>query len=224
MIEAAAAYPGALIQRLAARTRGGEVVVSLLAGPGRHRVQQTLDSFVNCCNDIAQVGRFLVVDVGLSAQDRAVLSESYGFLEFAPPTPGGGPGAYLAHIRAQIDARFWLRLGQGWRFFAPDDLVTRLTAVLDAEPEVFQVAINLGDAVELTGASPAEPAVRRAPDAGRYLLTDGVAHGPAMFDTARLDRAGGVVGTDADPLAELGRRANAAGLRTASLDEVLCIT
>jgi hypothetical protein len=39
-----------------------------------------------------------------------------------------------------------------------------------------------------------------------------------MFDTTRLDRAGGL-----DPIAELGQRAAAAGLRTASLDEVLCI-
>jgi len=69
--------------------------------------------------------------------------------------------------------------------------------------------------------------VRRAPDAGRYVLTDAVAHGPAMFDTGRLDRAGGIddVGaTDPEPLAGLGRRAAAAGLGTASLDEVLCVT
>jgi hypothetical protein len=44
-----------------------------------------------------------------------------------------------------------------------------------------------------------------------------------MFDTARLDRAGGVDPTDPDPIAELGRRATATGLRTASLDEILCI-
>jgi hypothetical protein len=44
-----------------------------------------------------------------------------------------------------------------------------------------------------------------------------------MFETARLDGAGGVDGADGDPLAELGRRAAAAGLRSASLDEVLCI-
>ena len=95
--------------------------------------------------------------------------------------------------------------------------------MLEAEPQVFQVGINFADAVKLTGACAAEQAVRRAPDAGRYVLTDAVASGPAMFDTARLDRAGGVDGTDPDPIAELGRRAAAAGLHTASLDEVLCI-
>jgi hypothetical protein len=80
------------------------------------------------------------------------------------------------------------------------------------------------DAVKLTGASAAEKVVRHAPDAGRYLITDVVASGPAMFDTARLDRAGGVHNTGPDPLAELGRPAAGAALRTASLDEVLCIS
>jgi len=62
------------------------------------------------------------------------------------------------------------------------------------------------------------------PGTGRYLLTDVIASGPAMFETTRLDHVGGVRGTDPDPIAELRRRAAAAGLKTASLDEVLCIT
>jgi hypothetical protein len=50
---------------------------------------------------------------------------------------------------------------------------------------VLQVGINFEDAVKLTGASAAKEAVRRAPDAGRNLLTEAMASGPAMFDTAR---------------------------------------
>jgi hypothetical protein len=45
-----------------------------------------------------------------------------------------------------------------------------------------------------------------------------------MIETARLALAGGVCGTDPDPITELARSAAAAGLQTASLDEVLCIT
>jgi hypothetical protein len=75
---------------------------------------------------------------------------------------------------------------------------------------VFQVAINLAGAITLTGASAPEDAVRRTPDAGRYVLLDGVAAGPAMFDIGRLDQA--------DRLSR-----PAAGPQTASLDEVLCV-
>jgi glycosyltransferase involved in cell wall biosynthesis len=220
MIEAASSYPDALVGNLIAGPHDAEVTVTLVAGPDQAATEQTLNSFLHCCTDISRVGRVVVVDGGLSAQDRATLRERYGFLDFADC----GPGAHLAQIREQVGGRFWLHLGRGWRFFAPEDFITRLSAVLDAEAQVFQVGINFADAVKLTGACAAEQAVRRTPDAGRYVLSDAVASGPAMFDTTRLDRAGGIAGTDADPIANLGRRASAAGLQTATLDEVLCVT
>ncbi len=219
MIDAASGDPDkTLLQSLRdAATGDPEVVVSLIAGPDRAGTELTLNSFLRCCTDVTRVGHFLVIDAGLSAQDRALLRDHYGFLEFAQTD------THLGQIRTQIDGRFWLHLGQGWQFFAPENLITRLTSVLEAEHQVFQVGINFADAVKLTGASATEDAVRRTPDAGRYVLTDAPACGPAMFDTTRLDRFGGIQGTDHDPIAGLGRRAPAAGLRTATLDEVLCI-
>jgi len=224
MLEAASPYPQALVQSLAADPGQAEVTVSLIAGPDREATEQTINSFLNCCLDVSRVGRFLVLDTGLSTPDRTKLRKRYGFLEFARRRSSDKPAPQLGQLRAQIDGRFWLHLGEGWRFFAPENFITRLTAVLDAEPQVFQVGINFEDAVKLTGASAAEEAVRRAPDAGRYLLTEAVATGPAMFDTARLDRARGVQNSDPDPPAQRGRPAAGAGLRTASLDEVLCIS
>jgi hypothetical protein len=224
MIEAAAPYPEALVQSLAAGPGEAEVTVSLIAGPDRQTTEQTINSFLNCCLDVSRVGRFLVLDTGLSAPDRAKLQQHYGFLEFADCGPGHKPAAQLAQLRTQIHGRLWLHLGEGWRLFAPENYITRLSAVLDAEPQVSQVGINVADAVKLTGASAAEHAVRRAPDAGRYLLTEAPARGPAMFDTARLDRALGVHNSNPDPPAQPGRPAPSAGLRTASLDEVLCIS
>jgi hypothetical protein len=195
MIETASSYPAALARCLVAGPREAEVVVSLVAGPDRASTEHTLNSFLNCCLDVSRVGRFLVLDAGVSAQDRATLVERYGFLEFCPSGPDDGPSAHLAHIRTQLHEPFWRHLGAGWRFFAPENFITRLTAVLQAEAHVFQVGINFADAVKLTGACAAEQAVHRAPDAGRYVLTQEAAYGPAMFDTARLDRAGGVSGT-----------------------------
>ncbi|UQX10580.1 hypothetical protein [Candidatus Mycobacterium methanotrophicum] len=211
MIEAAEPYPDALAQSLAAGPGEAEVTVSLIAGPDRQTTEQTINSFLTCCLDVSRVGRFLVLDAGLSAPDRALLQQRYGFLEFADCGPGDRPAAQLAQLRPQINGRFWLHLGESWRFFAPENYITRLSAVLDAEPQVFQVGINFADAAKLTGASAAEQAIRRAPDAGRYLLTKAPATGPAMFDTARLDRAVRV-------------QESRAGLQTASLDEVLCIS
>jgi tetratricopeptide (TPR) repeat protein len=223
MLEAASSYPDALVRNLIAGPRDGEVTVTLVAGPDRADTEQTLNSFLHCCTDLARAGRFLVIDAGLSAQDRTMLHERYPFLEFAD-LKADGLGTHLVQLRSQVHRRFWLHLGRGWRFFAPENLISRLTAVLDAEPRVFQVGINFGDAVKLTGTCATEEAVRRAPDTGRYMLTDVAASGPAMFDIERLDRAGGFDDIEIDAIAELSRLATAAGLQTASLDEVLCIS
>jgi glycosyltransferase involved in cell wall biosynthesis len=224
MFVAATFYPEALVQRLVAGPGEAKVVVSLVAGPDRETTEHAINSFLNCCLDLSLwFGRFLVVDAGLSAPDRALLRERYGFLEFVDCSPGDAPATQLARLRAQIQGRFWLHLGQGWQFFAPENFITRMIAVLESEPQVFQVGINLADAVKLTGVCAAEPEVRRSPDAGRYVLAEAVASGPAMFHTARLDRAGSIGGSDPDPIAELGWRAAVVGLQTASLDEVLCI-
>ena len=148
MLEAASSYPDALVQRLAAGP-GAKVVVSLVAGPDRETTEQAINSFLNCCLDLSLwFGRFLVVDAGLSAPDRALLRERYGFLEFVDCSPGDGPATQLAQLRAQIQGRFWLHLGQGWQFFAPESFITRLIAVLESEPQVFQVGINFADAVK----------------------------------------------------------------------------
>jgi hypothetical protein len=209
MAEAALSYPDTLVPALINGSGESDVTVSLVAGPDRAVAERTLNSFLRCCLDMSRIGRFLVIDAGLSVRDRAILGERYGFLEF------GDPG--------RVNARFWLHLGQGWRFFAPEKLITRLTAVLEEEPQVCQVGVNFADAVTLTGSCAAEAVVRRTPGAGRYVLTDVMAGGPAMFDTTRLDEAGGPIAVTAEPAVALRQRMITNGLRTASLDEVLCV-
>jgi hypothetical protein len=217
MLEAASSYPDVLARNLIAGPSDAEVTVSLITGADRAGTEQTLNSFLHCCTDVARVGRFVIIDTGLPDHDRALLHERYPFLEFADYAPG-------SYLRDHIHGRYWLHLGHGGQFFAPEKLITRLIAVLDAEPQVFQVGINLADAVGLTGVSAPEQAVRRTSDAGRYVLAQTVASGPSMFDTARLAQAGGARGSGADPNTELAQGAAAAGLHTATLDEVLCIT
>lgn len=204
LLKAAVAYPQEVIGDLASGTRDAEVTVSLIAGADRIATELTLNSFLHCCTDLPRVGRFLVADAGLSADDRATLAGQYKFLEFIDCGTFDTPQVLLATIRAQVGGRFWLHLGQGWQFFVPENLITRLTGVLDAEPQVAQVCVNLGDPDTVTGDCATGESVRHASDGGRYVLVDGAAAGPAMFDTERLDRSG------AEPAA-------------ASLDEVLCV-
>jgi hypothetical protein len=197
MLEATSLYPEALVRSLIDGPRDADVTVSLIAGPDWPATAATLNSFLHCCTDVAKVGRFLVFDDGQTPGDRTILRQRYPFLEFVECADG-------AELREHIRGRYWLHLDQGWRFFAPDKYLARLTAIINAEPEVVQVGINLADATSLKGVSAPETTVRRTPDGGRYVLTGVMAEGPAMYDTGRLDQGGALA-------------------VTATLDEVLCI-
>jgi hypothetical protein len=197
MLEATSLYPETVVRSLIDGPRVADVTVSLIAGPNWPTTAATLNSFLHCCADVAKVGRVLVFDHGQTPGDRTILRERYSFLEFVECAEG-------AELRDHIHGRYWLDLDQGWRFFAPENYITRLTAILDAEPEVFQVGINLNDASSLGGVSAPETSVRRTPDGSRYVLTGAMADGPAMYDTERLDQAASL---DV----------------AATLDEVLCV-
>jgi hypothetical protein len=197
MLEATSLYPETLVRNVINGPRDADVTVSLIAGPNWPATAAALNSFLHCCTDATKVGRFLVFDHGQTPEDRVILHQRYGFLEFVDCAEG-------AELRDHIQGRYWLDLDRGWRFFAPENYITRLTAILDAEPAVFQVGINLDDATSLSGVSAPETSVRRTPDGGRYVLTGAMAEGPAMYDTKRLDQA------DSLDVA-------------ATLDEVLCI-
>ena len=198
MLEATSLYPETLVRNVINGPRDSDVTVSMIAGPNWAATAATLNSFLNCCIDATKVGRFLVFDHGQTPGDRAILRQRYAFLEFVECAEG-------AELRDHIRGRYWLDLDQGWRFFAPDNYITRLTAILDGEPEVVQVGINLADASRLSGLSAPETAVRRTPDGGRYVPTGVMTEGPAMYDTGRLDQEAGSLGV------------------AATLDEVLCI-
>jgi tetratricopeptide (TPR) repeat protein len=197
MLQATSLYSETLVRNVIDGPHDADVTVSVIAGPNWPATAATMDSFLHCCTDVAKAGRFLVFDHGETAGDRTILSQRYPFLEFVECADG-------SELREHIRGRYWLDLDHGWRFFAPDNYITRLTAILDAEPAVFQVGINLADATNLSGVSAPETTVRRTPDGRRYVLVGVMSDGPAMYDTARLDQA--------------------ASLEVAAtLDEVLCI-
>ena len=220
MVQAALVEPGEVKKRLVAGGGESDVVVCVVAGSDVEAVVQTIDSFVNCCTDVWRVGRFVVVGGGLSEGDRVLLGARYGFVGFA----GAGEGEEKKKKGKKVASgvggwgRYCLQVGAGWRFFAPEDYVSRLISVFEAEPDVVQVGVNFEDAQQLTGRVAAEAVVRRAAGAGRYVLGDGVINGPAMIDIARLPSlAGGGV----DALGVRLERAVTAGAKTATLDETL---
>lgn len=172
MLLVASSFPHTVIQQLdRARTTPANVTVAFTAHHDRAATERTIISFLNCCTDISTVDRFLLVDSGLSEPDRTSLLETYPFLEPAS--------------RNEVLGRFLLRLESGWKFFAPEPLIKRLTAVFNDEPHVVQVGLNYADSHTPTKAVPDLADIRRTADGQRYIRTDAPATCPAMIDTTR---------------------------------------
>ena len=221
-LEIASAYPAAAVHAIHPRP-DADVTVTLASGPNLSSAEAALNSILNSCADRSRISRLLIDDAELSEADRAVLRLRYPRVESLDAPFRESAAARLRRIGDSVDTRFWLHVGAGWRFFATERLLSRLAAVLDSEPDVVAVAVNFEDAAGLTGRNADDAIIRRGTGTGRYVLTDRMPIGPAMVDTQRLARMGGIDPTAADIQSDLTARAQAASLRTASLDEVLCV-
>ena len=222
MLRDAVSYPEQSVRSMPQPTTTAEVTVSLVTGSNLEAAEHSLNSLLNSCTDRLRIGRVIVDDIDLPPTDRATFAERYPFTESLGASFTEPPPHRLRRISDMIGGRYWFYIGPGWRFFAPDNLISRLIAVLETEPDVLLVAGNYADAATLTGHNAPEDAVRRAPVAGRYVLTDSIAWGPAIMDVERLARIGGIEPDNPDVRGDLAARAQANGMRTATLDEVLC--
>lgn len=174
------AYPEQLALSLTSGPPDSDVTVTLISGPDIRALEDTLNTFLNCCTDIARAGRFLLIDTGLNDAERALLAERYPFLEVCPEER-----VDLERIQSRVGGRFWLHLCTGWKFFAREPLIERLIAIFKAESDVCQIGLNFGDATQPANRSAPQSVVRCAPDTGRYVLTTSPITGPAMYDTTR---------------------------------------
>jgi len=221
-LQAATASPVAGVLSAGPRP-DADVTVTVACGPDLAGAEATLNSILNSFADRSRIARLLVDDSELSEAERSGLRLRYPRVESLDAPFTESDSARLRRVADLVKTRFWLDIGRGWRFFAPERLLSRLAAILDSEPEVLAVGVNYEDAAALTGHNAAEEIVRRGAGTGRYVLTETVPRGPALFDTERLRGIGGVDGGVADARGDLTARAKAAGLRTATLDEVLCV-
>ena len=183
----------ALIPARRASTRLPDKVLADLAGKPMvvhvaDRARASGASAVAVATDDAQIAR-------------AVEAHGYRALMTRADHPSG-----TDRLAEAIAGHYWLHSGHGWQYFAADPLITRLSSILQAEPDIFQVGINYRDATTLTGVAAPADTTQTNPGTGRYVLTDTMSHGPTMVDVKRFRASSG--------------NTRFAG---ATLDEVLCV-
>jgi hypothetical protein len=180
MVEEATGYPEHLVQSLTAQVQGltahqsssptGTVTVAITGTRGTAAIEQTLNSFLNCCSDIDKVRRFVLIPGQLDLRERTALLDRYPFLE----------------ISDQIaDERYVLSLVADNVFVDREPIIGRLIAVLDHEPDIARVAIGLSQVPTRGRPHPQPPEFRISGAGDRYVLRSEPAIGHVLVDATR---------------------------------------
>ncbi len=180
-------YPAGIVQQLAARRQAspaegeatGEATLTVTTCKRLGLFERTMDSFLNCCQDLHRIQRFVCVDDNASEAERARLRQRYPFLDFIAEGPQEVPGRGHAHrmnlLRDAVQTPYWLHLESGWEFLAPLPYVGRAIGILQAEPGVAQVLFNRNYAETLPDRALAGGLARKHPATGqRYVLHEHV--------------------------------------------------
>ena len=193
-------FPAALVSHLVDARRGaadvahrpGLVTATITTCRRRILFEQMLNSFLQCCEDVGRIDRWIVVDDGSSPDDIEQMQDRYPFLEIVTKGPGRqGHAASLNVLRTMVDTPYWLHLEDDWLFLLPDRYVTRALDTLAVEPQVAQVLFNRNyaetlDDHRLVGGEP-----RTAPGGTDYRVHDYVDPGSPAFAAVLEDLAPG---------------------------------
>ena len=246
-------YPHEIITRLTQRGALADPQITMtITSCRRPRLfELTVNSFLNCCTDIELIGRFVCVDNGSASTDLARIRELYPFFEIVKVDPDAHRHAgALNRILELVGSPYWLQLEDDWHFFRKGPYLAEALAVLEAEPQLAQVAFNRSYAETLDDHHIAGSEVRKTPAGLRYLLHEWVPmHGPSwrehfealapgqttnahwphftlrpsLIRRPELEQLGAFNETLGDFELEFARRYEAAGLRTGFLDRICSI-
>ncbi|MEO6327228.1 MAG: glycosyltransferase family 25 protein, partial [Thermoanaerobaculia bacterium] len=152
------AYPQSIVRRLTARSvrrlapRAGRkvaevskvrVTLTITTCKRLELFVKTMSSFLNCCEDIDAIGRFICVDDGSSEQDRRRMAELYPFFEFVfKDAADKGHAKSMNALVGRVESPFFIHLEDDWHFFVKDRYVEKAVAILEDDPKLEQVLFN----------------------------------------------------------------------------------
>jgi len=141
------AYPAFTVQKLQKRAPSAiareTVTLTITSCKRLELFEKTVNSFLNCCEDLDRIGRWICIDDGSNAADRKRMTKLYPFFEFVWKAPGDkGHAASMNMILDLVKTPWLLHLEDDWHFIVRGSYVTRSIAILRDDPQLGQVLFN----------------------------------------------------------------------------------
>jgi GR25 family glycosyltransferase involved in LPS biosynthesis len=108
--------------------------------------QQTINSLLACCSDLSKyIHEFIVIDDNSCFQDRKIMQDTYPFITYIFKTPEQkGHAKSMNILLDKIVTPYVFHLEDDWRFFVPDNFITKCIAILEENPRYGQCLLNRG--------------------------------------------------------------------------------
>lgn len=105
--------------------------------------ERTINSFLNTCQDLDLIERWICVDDNSSKEDREKMQQRYPFFEFVWKTPEQKGHAHSMNIlRKSITTPFFFHMEDDWEFFVKRPYITDCLRVLEQGNHYGQCLIN----------------------------------------------------------------------------------
>jgi GR25 family glycosyltransferase involved in LPS biosynthesis len=105
--------------------------------------KKTVNSFLNCCQDLHKIDRWICVDDNSSTEDREEMKKLYPFFEFHfKNLDCKGHPQSMNLIRDLVKTPFMFHMEDDWHFFAKIPYITNTMDVLGQDTNIKQCLLN----------------------------------------------------------------------------------
>lgn len=106
----------------------------------------TMSTFLNSCQDIDLIDRFVVIDDNSDQRDRQMMSRLFPFIEFIWKTPeqSGHPKSMnmLRELVIASGATYWMHMEDDFLFFKPRSFIEPALQIMSEQASIGQVLFN----------------------------------------------------------------------------------
>lgn len=105
--------------------------------------EKTMNSFINCCEDIHRIDKWFCVDDNSTEEDRKKMKDKYPFFTFYwKNIKEKGHPQSMNIIRDNVTTEFMFHMEDDWKFFAKNPYITNCLSILGENDKIGQCLIN----------------------------------------------------------------------------------
>lgn len=120
-----------------------EITVTTTSCKRLNLLKKTINSFIECCEDLHMIKEWIVIDDNSDENDRNEMKELYPFIKFIYKNVNEkGHIKSMNILKSIVKTKYIFNLEDDWEFLYKDKYLTKCTEIINIKPEYGQCLIN----------------------------------------------------------------------------------